>query len=174
MKLKITLLVFALASTVNFAQSKIATIDSEYIVTLMPETKKATELLQKFAKKLDSSYQIKVKDYTDKIEAYKKLDPSIGENFKKVKVKEIQELETELQKKQNTNSSLLQLKRNELMRPVYKKLSTSIQEMAKIDGYTQVLTTSGNEFAYIDEKYDLTEKILKKLGIPIPKPETKK
>ena len=38
------------------------------------------------------------------------------------------------------------------MRPLYKRVSDVIILVAKEKGYTQVLTSSGNEFAYLDEK----------------------
>ena len=61
------------------------------------------------------------------------------------------------------------LKRDELMRPLYTMLSEAIATVAKENGYTQILTITGNEFAYIDSKFDITELVLKNLGITIPK-----
>ena len=51
------------------------------------------------------------------------------------------------------------------MRPLYKKLSEVIAEVSKANGYTQILTTNGNQFGYIDERYDITKLVLEKLGI---------
>ena len=56
------------------------------------------------------------------------------------------------------------------MTPLYKILSDAVTEIAKSEGFTQVLTTSGNEFAYLDATYDLTEKVINKLGIKVPPP----
>ena len=41
MKLKITVLFIVLMSTLTIAQAKVGTIDSEYIIGMMPETKKS-------------------------------------------------------------------------------------------------------------------------------------
>ena len=54
------------------------------------------------------------------------------------------------------------------MRPLYTKLSDAIAIIAKAKGYTQILTLTGNEFAYIDNKFDITELVIKNLGIQIP------
>ncbi len=51
------------------------------------------------------------------------------------------------------------------MRPIYKKLNSIITAIAKEDGYSQILTTDRNEFAYFDENFDITKKVLLKLGI---------
>lgn len=168
MKLKIVLVAFCLTSLFSEAQTKVGTIDSELIIGLMPETKKVITLLGDYAKKLDSSYQGKVKEYQGKVNAFQKLSPDVSDDFKKIKADEINQLNVDLQKSQQNGSQLIQLKRNELMRPLYKKLSGVITEVAKAEGYTQILTTSGNEFAYIDEKFDLTKKIMDKLGLKIP------
>ena len=59
------------------------------------------------------------------------------------------------------------------MNPLYKILGEAITEVAKAEGFTQVLTSSGNEFAYIDEAFDITEKVMAKLGVKIPPPSKK-
>ena len=167
--MKLRLLTIALVFTSLFAtgQTKIGTIDSELIVGLMPETKTVMTRLGDYAKKLDSSYQIKVKEYQDKVAAFQKLG-EVSDNFKKIKVDEIAELEQGLQTSQSNGNKLIQLKRNELMRPLYKRLSEVIAEIAKANGYTQILTTTGNEFAYADERYDITQKVMDKLGLKLP------
>lgn len=167
--MKLRLLTIALVFTSLFAtgQTKIGTIDSELIVGLMPEIKTVMNRLGDYAKKLDSSYQIKVKEYQDKVAAFQKLG-DVSDNFKKIKVDEIAELERGLQTSQDNGNKLIQLKRNELMRPLYKRLREVIGEIAKANGYTQILTTTGNEFAYLDEKFDITQMVMDKLGLKIP------
>ena len=54
------------------------------------------------------------------------------------------------------------------MRPLYKKLNAAIDEVVKENSYTHILTKSGNQFAYIDEKYDITELVMAKLGVKVP------
>ena len=60
------------------------------------------------------------------------------------------------------------------MRPLYKKLRESIAEIAKADGYTQIITSSGNELAYIDDNFDITKKVMTKLGLKMPTRPAKK
>ena len=49
-----------------------------------------------------------------------------------------------------------------------KKLNEDIKEVAKSEGYSQILTTNGNQFAYIDNNFDITKLVMKKLGIKEP------
>ena len=174
MKLRIAFFVLCLTSLfANGQQTKIGSINTELIVGLMPETQKVIKLLNDYTKRLDSSYQIKLKEYQTAVAEFQNLKPTSTEQFKKVKLEEAQKLEAELQNSQNTGNKLVQLKRDELMRPLYKKLSEVIAEVAKAEGYTQVLTTN-NEFAYLDERYDLTQKVMDKMGIKLPEENKKK
>mgnify|MGYP000374424680 CR=1 FL=1 len=168
MKSKIIFIFIAFLSTITIAQSKVGTIDSEYIVALMPETKIVAKMAQTYGAKLDTSFSIKVKKYQAKVDAYKKNEKTLGILAKKTSIKELSDMEIDIKKYQQNGNKLMQLKRNELMRPLYKKLTDAISLVAKAGGYTQILTITGNEFAYLDEKFDITELVMKNLGIKIP------
>jgi outer membrane protein len=174
MKLRIVLIALCFTGMFANGQTKVGTINSELIVGLMPETKKVLSKLNDYATRLDSSYQGKLKDYQDKVAAFQKLDPSLSDNFKKIKVDEITTMEQELQKSQQNGNKLIQLKRDELMRPLYKMVREAIAGIAKAEGYTQIITSSGNELAYVDETYDITQKVMAKLGVKMPPPAKKK
>lgn len=165
MKSKISILACILFTAIITAQTKVGTINSDYIIGLMPETKIVVQRAQEYGAKLDSSFSIKLKDFQDKVEKYKKEEKEMGELMKKTKLNELGVLENDIKKYQNNGSKLMQLKRNELMRPLYKKLNEAISAIAKAEGYTQILTSNGNQFAYIDDKYDITKLVMDKLGI---------
>ena len=167
MKSTIATITLILTSLLATGQTKVGTVNSELIVGLLPEMKKVVADLDQYAKELDSSYQIKVKEYQEKIADFQKLG-DVSDNFKKIKLDEISELEQKLQQIQQNGNQLIQLKRNELLRPLYKKVGDAITVIAQADGYTQILTTSGNEFAYTDEKFDLTQRVMDKLGVKLP------
>ncbi len=54
------------------------------------------------------------------------------------------------------------------MRPLYNKLSEAIRDVSKANNFTQVLTITGNQFAYVDDKFDITKLVIDKLGIKNP------
>jgi len=168
MKLKITVLFIALISTLTIAQSKVGTIDSEYIIGLMPESKMVIALTEAYGAKLDSSFSIKVEDFKAKLEDYKLKEKDMGELEKKTIQKELSGLDQDIQNYQKTGNTLMGLRRDELMRPLYTKLSKAISIVSKENGYTQILTATGNEFAYVDAKFDITELVLTKLEVVIP------
>ena len=168
MKLKITVLFIAFISTLTIAQSKVGTIDSEYIIGLMPESKMVRELTEAYGAKLDSSFSIKVEEFKAKLEDYKLKEKDMGELEKKTIQKELSGLDQDIQNYQKTGNTLMGLRRDELMRPLYTKLSKAISIVSKENGYTQILTATGNEFAYVDAKFDITELVLTKLEVVIP------
>jgi outer membrane protein len=168
MKLKIIGICIAFLSTFAIAQTKVGTIDSDYIVNLMPEGQIVVKRSQNYGLKLDSSFSIKLKEFQAKVDNFKKNETILGVLAKKTAVKEITELEAEVKKYQENGQKLMQLKREELMRPLYKKLSDAIKEVAKANNYTQILTITGNQFAYIDNKFDITELVMDKLNIKKP------
>ena len=168
MKSKIILLLVAFLSTVSIAQSKVGTIDSEYIVSLMPEAKIVLKRSQAYGAKLDSSFSIKVKKFQVKLKYLQDNKETLSDLMKKTKNKELAEMEADIKKYQQNGSQLLKLKQNELMRPLYNKLSEAIIEVSKANNFTQVLTITGNQFAYVDDKFDITKLVIDKLGIKNP------
>jgi len=168
MKSKIIFIFIAFLSTISIAQSKVGTVDSEYVLKLMPERQIVLKKSQEYGAKLDSSFSIKIKEYKVKVETFKKEEKTLGPLMKKTNLKELGELEADINKYQKNGTQLMQLNQNELMRPLYKKLSDAIKTVAKENSYTQILTLTGNEFAYIDDKFDITDSVIQKLGIKVP------
>jgi|TARA_B110001454_G_scaffold218256_1_gene245757 outer membrane protein len=168
MKSKIILLLVAFLSTVSIAQSKVGTIDSEYIVSLMPEAKIVLKRSQAYGAKLDSSFSIKVEKFQVKLKYLQDNKETLSDLMKKTKNKELAEMEADIKKYQQNGSQLLKLKQNELMRPLYNKLSEAIRDVSKANNFTQVLTITGNQFAYVDDKFDITKLVIDKLGIKNP------
>lgn len=127
-------------------------------------------MAQKYGTKLDSSFTVKVEDFRARLKDYQAKEKEMGDLEKKTVQKELASLEQDINQYQKNGNTLMGLKRDELMRPLYKKLSNVIAEVSKANGYTQILTTTGNQFAYLDPKFDITDLVIKKLGITVPEP----
>ncbi|MFK8060864.1 MAG: OmpH family outer membrane protein [Polaribacter sp.] len=173
MKSKLLFFCIAFISITAFSQTKTGTVDSDYIISIMPETKIVFKRANDYGAKLDTSYTKKLDIYKAKLDTYRTNEKTMGELAKKTSISEIQTLEADLNKYRENGRKLIQLKRDELMRPLYKKLSDAIVEVSKANGYTQVLTVTGNQFAYADPKFDITELVMKKLGVKAPEPAKK-
>lgn len=165
MKLKITFILALFFIGFTNAQTKVGTVDSELIISKMPQMKGVLQRVENYGKQLDSSFQIKATEYKTKVDSFKAEQELMTDDDKKSRVQEIQVLEQEMAKFRQNGTAMMQIQREQSLRPLYKKVSEVIAEVAKENGYTQILTTTGNEFGYLDERFDITKLVLDKLGI---------
>jgi len=87
---------------------------------------------------------------------------------KTAKQQELSGLESDIAKFRNNGSQLVQLKQEELLRPLYKKIGDNVAIIAKELGYTQILNIgNNNNLAYVDPAHDITVKVLAKMGITV-------
>ena len=166
MKTKITLFIAILCIGFSVkSQTKVGTIDVDYIVAKMPQLKQAQERIKNYGAKLDSINNKKIKEYDTKVKAFNSDLKTLSEAAKKIRANEINILNKDIISFRQNGSKLMQLRKDEFMRPLYKKITELTEIIAKEKGYSQVLTTNGNNFAYLDEKHDITKLILAKLNI---------
>ena len=64
----------------------------------------------------------------------------------------------------------MNIKRDELLRPLYKKIGLALDKVAKAGGYTQILQID-EYIVYLDNSLDLTIPILLELGIEVKSEE---
>jgi len=157
---------FILIGVSAFAQSKIGTIDSEFILSKMPELTKVQEEIKAYNTKLETELKAKVDDYQAKIKVYQEGSATMTEPMKKTKQEEIVALEDDINKYQQNGNQLVQIEQNKLLQPLYAKIGTALEEIAKAESYTQVFTVTNSGLAYLDPKLDLTKAVMTKLGIP--------
>ena len=165
MKKIIVLLFTAIISISLNAQSKTGTIDSEYILSQMPELAKVEEDLKTYNKKLEDELKVKVDNYQAKVKEYQEKVASFTDPMKKTKQEEIINMENEIAKFRQNGAQLVQIEQNRLLQPLYQKIGQALEEVAKAEKYTQVFTITTSGLAYVDPNYDLTKKVAAKLGI---------
>ncbi len=168
MKLSIAVL-FSLiicSAAVN-AQQKIGYVDSKVILEGIQDARDAQTNLDKFVQKWKIELQaindslLIMKDDFDK----KKL--ILTEKIKLQKEEEIKLQEKKVtdfkQQKFGENGEYFQ-KQTELMKPVQDRVFKAIQDVAKEGGYDFVIDRSTQlMLLYMNDKYDLTQKVIKKL-----------
>lgn len=166
MKIKYISLVitFVLFSISANCQSKVGTVNVNDILTKLPGLTEVESAIETYKNELDAILNEKVTTYKTKVELYKKNADTYSDVMKKTMGEELYNLENDIKKFQQNGGKLAQLRQEELLRPLYNKISNMITEVAKEQGYTQILTVDGNEFAYADEKFDITSTVKTKLG----------
>ncbi|GHC59619.1 OmpH family outer membrane protein [Ulvibacter litoralis] len=159
-------LLFLFLSITSFAQSKVGTVDIDYILSKMPELSSVQAEIETYGKGLDVDLNKKVDAYKALIETYKASEASLSEDQKKQKQQELVTAETDLNKFQQNGNQLINIKRDELLRPLYSKIGESLEKISKAENFTQVFQID-NSIVYIDPTLDITIKILKDLGIEV-------
>ena len=147
---------------------KIGYADWEYIFTQMPEAKQIDAELKTHGAQLESSLTAKRQELEAKYKAYQAMPVTTSDIIKADKERELQSLQENIQKFSTDAQASFQKKQTDLMQPVYVKIGKIIEEVAKENGYSFILSPQlgGTDIMlYGDEKYDISDLVLKKLGI---------
>lgn len=148
-------------------QSKVGTVDTDYVLSKMPEFTKVQEDLKAYSTKLEDELKSKVEDYQAKIKSYQEGLAEMTDPMKKLKQDEIIALEQDITQYRQNAAQLVPIEQNRLLQPLYKKIGELLEQVAKESGYTQIINVNNSGLAYLDPNYDLTNILLTKLGIPI-------
>jgi outer membrane protein len=157
----------ALLSFTSFAQTKVGTIDAEYIASQLPEMQEVSEGIKVYNQELQKDLEKNVADYERLVKDYQANSSEFSEEDKKTKESEIISLENDIKGFRQKAGVMMQMKRNELTQPLYEKINQAMLQVIQEEGYTQILHAGGNNLAYSSEEYDITMKVIKKLGITV-------
>jgi len=153
-----------------FAQSpqKIGYVDSQIILTQLPEAIKAQSdldaLTQKWSNQLDSMKMALQQQYAD----VQKQIATMTEEQKQIKQKELIDKEQQIYQFQNQkfgqqNGEIYQ-KQETIFAPVKEKIYAAIEKVAKEEGMQFIFDKSGDILLlYADEAFDITFKVLDSL-----------
>ena len=155
-----------LLSASSMAQTKVGTIDSDYVLGSLPELDSVQVSIKTYGDELDKQFQGMVANYQEKVKAFQALPDTTKAIDRKAKQDVIVGIEQDLQKFRQNSQQLIQIRQGELMRPLYNKMGMAIEAVAKRKGYTQVLTL-GSSVAYFDPNNDLTQAVADELGITL-------
>lgn len=165
-KIVVATLVFFVSFS-GFSQSKVGTIDIDYIMSKMPELSSVRDSLTVYGKKLDKDFNAKIESYQAKLKIYTEEAESgtlSGEDLK-AKQDEIYTLEDDLSRFRQNGVKMLQIREDELKRPLYQKIAVALEKVAEEENFTQILGTDSS-LIYLDPEYDITIKVMKELGLP--------
>lgn len=168
--MRITTILLLFISFTAVSQSKVGTVDIDFILSKMPELPEVQKQIEEYGKELDAEFNKNLESYNTMVEEYTEGEIAFTIAQRKSKQEEIVNAENELNKFQQNGSKLINLKRDELLRPLYQKIGVSLEKIAAAEGYTQVLQLD-NSVVYADNNYDITLLILSDLGIKIEESE---
>ena len=178
MRKPLIVLVFGLAAVTSNAQAplKIGYADVEYIFSQMPESKQMDNELQTLQTQLKKQYDAKVAEFQKKLQEYQQFGATVPDAVKQNSERELQQLQQNIQKLEQDSQNDLQRKQAQLLEPIQLKVGKAIEDMAKENGFSFVLISQVggvDVVLYGDEKLDVSDLILKKMGITPTPPVTK-
>lgn len=167
-KIFLTILLAAFCAMPLWAQ-KYAYIDSEYILSNMPDYIEAQAELDRIAAEWQKEIEGQFRSIDSMYKKYQVEAITLPEKMKKQREEAIINAEKEakdLQKKRFGKDGDLFKKREELVKPIQDRVFTAIDEYAKDRGYAFVFDTAGSmTIIYADPKWDINEQIMNKLGV---------
>lgn len=166
---KILLAIAIVLSTISIsnAQStnKMGHINSQELMSLMPESQTIRTELEAYAKQLETQMQAMTTEYQSKLTDYQNNESTWSTLIKDSKAKEIGDLERRIQEFQQSAQQDLSAKEQSLIEPIIKKAQGAIDAVAKANGYTYVFDTSVGSVIVYPDGDNLLPLVKKHLGI---------
>jgi outer membrane protein len=155
------------ANVISFAQ-KFAYVDSDYILSQIPEYKSAQEELNKLSVQWQKEIEAKYEEINLMRKAFEAEQILLTEEMRKKRQNDIQEREKEareLQKQRFGVDGDLFRKRQELVKPIQDKVYNAIKAVASKGAYGIIFDKANAlTMLYTSEKLDKSDAVLKHMG----------
>ncbi len=138
---KLILMLMLMAPLCTFAQ-KFGHINSQEIMSQMPEFIKARGEIEAQAKQYENELKSMQDELTRKGEEYEKGKSTMNATAQQQKEDELQQLYQKIQQAYQDNQQALQQKQQELMQPITTKLVNAIKTVGDKGGYTYIMDLS--------------------------------
>lgn len=162
---KRALILIFVVVTSSLSAQKIAHINLDSLISLMPESAEAKKAQEEYIKQLEGMIQTMQTEFDNKYQDYMANSAKYSALIKSSMEKDLQDLQRRIQEFQGTAQQDLQKKNEELAKPIYDKAKKAIDQVAKENGYKYVLDTSSGIVLYSEPTDDLLNLTKKKLGI---------
>ena len=162
---KVVLTIAAVGSLTFVQAQKIAHLSFDSLISLMPETKTATEAAQGFLKGLEQESVAMQTELENKYRDYMEKQAGMSDLIKKSKEEDLQQLQKRIQDFQTQAETEYRRKSAELTAPIMEKAKKGIEAVAKEGGYKYVLDTSTERTSvlYSEASDDILTAVKKKL-----------
>ncbi|BAX79468.1 OmpH family outer membrane protein [Labilibaculum antarcticum] len=165
---KVTLLAIILsAGSSTFAQTlKFGHIDSNKLLSIMPEKDEAQIKIKAIATEYDAQLKSMNVEYQSLVAAYVEKREALSEVDRADKEKEIQGLQKRMQEYDGFAQQDIQNKQNELLKPIFDKASTAIKAVGAENGFIYVFDISTGVILFnSNNSVDIMPLVKAKLGI---------
>lgn len=162
---KTILIILIIAAAFNLQGQKIAHVNVDSLLSLMPETKTASTAAEAISNSLNQEMIAMQNEFETKYKDYLANEASMSDLLKKTKQEDLRQLEQRTADFRTQAQQEYQRKTAELTQPIMEKAKKAIAAVAKEGGYKYVLDTSPQTTTvlYSDPSEDILTLVKKKL-----------
>lgn len=163
---KIALLIVLFALPLGAMAQKFAHMNSQEVVSLMPEFTKAQADLEAMSKQYTEEMQRSQTEFNKKVQEFQQQADSLPRNIAERRQKELQDMAQRQEEFQQEAYQNMQKANQDAMVPIYRKLDEAIQAVGKAEGVIYIFDLARTPIPYVgSESIDLTAKVKTQLGI---------
>lgn len=159
--------VLAASQSAAFSQTlKIGIVDSEIILKQLPEAKDADTRLNEIITKYRDTLNLMEKDFTDGLASYEKQKGMMTPDAKTKEEERLMGIRQRYaqyqEEKFGAQGEVAQI-REKYLSPLRSKIDEAIKAVAKEESLTLVMDKASPGILYVEEKYDVTFKVLDRM-----------
>lgn len=171
MKKVLILTVFIISTLLSgnvFAQSpqQIGFVDSDKILELLPDKKKATEKLTDLSNKYKAELQVMQNDYNKKYSDFISYQTSMAENIRLRRMQELYEIEKNIKDFMTIAQKDIETQEAELLLPLRKNVKDAIYQVGVEQRFICIYDLANPAIIFVTpDAVDITNLVKQKLGI---------
>ena len=146
------------------AQQKVAIVNTQEIMSTLPDVKTAEAKLQDLAKKYDADIKTMQTELQNKAESLQKEKDTLPEAIRTRKMQEIEDIQTRIQQSYQAMQEDMNKQQQAALAPIQHKVQAAVQKVGTANGITYILEHGAMLFVGQDA-IDLTSKVKDALGI---------
>jgi len=157
---------FLLFSSIAYSQVKIGWVDSEVILREFPEAQKVQTELSAAANQVQAEVDKLKTTLNTKYQEYQQKQGLMTDQAKQQAQQELVDMQNKLLQYQKEKSDSLAILQQRKFKPVRDRILKAIEAVAKEEGFNFIFDKGGDIsiVLYGDSKFNLTYKVLDKLG----------
>ena len=165
----VLLLLLFVASSTALGQLKVGYMNSQEVLSQMPERSSVQQQLNSFIKQKRSELQQRTAAFQDSVAAYQQNQSSMSQSQIKQREQELTEMENSMRQFQQSIQQQIQRRRSSLLQPLYDRMNQAISTVAEEQGLDFVLneaTSRGEQVIYYSEseRLDITDEVLEQIN----------
>ena len=165
---RLLILVLVAMPLAVMAQMKIATVDVQSVFDAMPESRLASEQLEKASQQYKAEYELMQAEFNTKYADYQALVSTDGTPATIIdrRVREIQDSDRAIEDFLSQSQASLEKMKQDLEAPIYAKINAAIKRVGDAGHYTYIIDVSKTPVVYAGSgAIDLTGQVKRALGI---------